>query len=56
MLSGTILCSAIWERMGFLLTDSIFFDTDCICAFLWVDEVCLLEKLVEGKIMIPKPV
>lgn len=56
MVSGTILCSAIWERKGFLLTDSIFFDTDCICAFLWVDEVCLLEKLVEGKIMIPKPV
>lgn len=38
------------------MTDSIFFDTDCICAFLWVNEVCLLEKIVDGKIMIPKPV
>ena len=56
MPSETILCSAIWKRKGFLLTDSIFFDTDCICAFLWVNEVCLLEKIVDGKIMIPKPV
>lgn len=56
MPSETILSSVIWERKGFLLTDSIFFDTDCICAFLWVNEVCLLEELVEGKIMIPKPV
>lgn len=56
MPSETILCSVNWERKGFLLTDSIFFDTDCICAFLWVNEVCLLEKIVEGKIMIPKPV
>lgn len=56
MPSETILCSAIWERKGFLLTDSIFFDTDCICAFLWVNEVCLLEDLVEGNILIPKPV
>lgn len=56
MPSETILCSAIWERKGFLLTDSIFFDTDCICAFLWVHGECLLEKIVEGKIIIPKPV
>ena len=38
------------------MTDSIFFDTDCICAFLWVHGECLLEKIVEGKIIIPKPV
>lgn len=38
------------------MTDSIFFDTDCICAFSWVHGECLLEKIVEGKIMIPKPV
>lgn len=56
MHSETILFSVNLERKGFLLTDSIFFDTDCICAFLWVRGECLLEKIVEGKIIIPKPV
>lgn len=56
MHSETMLFSANLERKGFLLTDSIFFDTDCICAFLWVHGECLLEKIVEGKIIIPKPV
>lgn len=56
MHSETILFSVNLERKGFLLTDSIFSDTDCICAFLWVHGECLLEKIVEGKIIIPKPV
>ena len=38
------------------MTDSIFFDTDCIGAFLWVGAENLLEKLYFGKIVIPKEV
>lgn len=38
------------------MTNSIFFDTDCICAFLWVKNECLLEKMYSGRIVIPKQV
>lgn len=38
------------------MTDCIFFDTDCICAFLWVKNESLLEKMYRGKIVIPKEV
>ncbi|MBD3949901.1 hypothetical protein I4Q36_07715 [Tuanshanicoccus lijuaniae] len=38
------------------MTDSVFFDTDCICAFLWSNEESLLEKMYPGKIVIPKEV
>ena len=38
------------------MTDSVFFDTDCICAFLWINEESLLEKMYSGKIVIPKEV
>ena len=38
------------------MTDSLFFDTDCICAFLWINEESLLEKMYSGKIVIPKEV
>ena len=38
------------------MTDSIFFDTDCISAFLWVNDESLLEKLYGGNIIIPKQV
>ena len=39
-----------------LLTNSIFFDTDCICAFLWVENESILEKMYSGRIVIPKQV
>ena len=39
-----------------LFTNSIFFDTDCICAFLWVENESILEKMYSGKIVIPKQV
>lgn len=39
-----------------LLTDSLFFDTDCLCAFLWVNHESLLPQLYPEKIIIPKPV
>lgn len=38
------------------MTDAIFFDTDCICAFLWVNNESLLEKMYPDKIIIPKEV
>lgn len=39
-----------------LLTDPLFFDTDCISAFLWVDNESILSKLFPGRIIIPKEV
>ena len=38
------------------MTDKLFFDTDCISAFLWVREENILFKLYPGKIILPKPV
>lgn len=55
MLLEMILYMELIERR-YLLTDSIFFDTDCICAFLWINEESLLEKMFPGKIVIPKEV
>ena len=43
-------------RTVLFLIDSIFFDTDCISAFLWVKNENLLEKMYSGKIIIPKEV
>lgn len=39
------------------MSDSkLFFDTDCISAFLWVGEEAILPKLYPGRIAIPEPV
>lgn len=38
------------------MTESLFFDTDCICAFLWVRNESLLPRLYPGRIVIPRPV
>ncbi len=38
------------------MTDPLFFDTDCLCAFLWVQNESLLPKLYPHRIVIPKPV
>lgn len=38
------------------MTDSLFFDSDCLSAFLWVGNENLLIKLYPGKVIIPKPV
>ena len=37
------------------MIDSLFFDSDCISAFLWVNEQNLLTLLYPGKVVIPKP-
>lgn len=38
------------------LTDPLFFDTDCLSAFLWVGNESLLYKLYGTRIMIPEQV
>ena len=38
------------------MTDSLYFDTDCLCAFLWVKEESILTRLYSGKIIIPQQV
>lgn len=38
------------------MTEPLFFDTDCISAFLWVDEENILAKMYPGRIVIPKQV
>ena len=52
---GMILYSEVKKEAG-SLTESLFFDTDCLSAFLWVRNESLLPKLYPGKIIIPKPV
>ncbi len=39
-----------------MIKESLFFDTDCLSAFLWVNEESLLPKLFPGKIIIPQKV
>lgn len=38
------------------MTDDLFFDTDCLSAFLWINNTNILETLYGGKIVIPGPV
>ena len=38
------------------MTEPLFFDTDFISAFLWVDDESILAKLFPGRIVIPKEV
>ena len=38
------------------MTDEIFFDSDCISAFLWVDNQSLLARMYPGNIVIPETV
>lgn len=35
-------------------TDPIFFDTDCVSAFLWTDKGSIITQLYGGKIVIPE--
>lgn len=38
------------------MTESLFFDTDCLSAFLWVNRQSLLVNLYPGRIVIPTQV
>lgn len=35
------------------MTEPLFFDTDCLSAFLWVNDHSLLALLYPGRIVIP---
>ena len=39
-----------------ILTKDIFIDTDCISAFLWVNNQSLLAQLYPNRIIMPKTV
>lgn len=38
------------------MIDPVFFDTDCLCSFLWVGNEGILPLLYPGRIIIPRPV
>ncbi len=38
------------------MTDDLFFDTDCLSAFLWINDTNILEELYGGNIVLPNPV
>ena len=38
------------------MTEPLFFDNDCIAAFLWINGQSLLTQMYPGRIVIPKPV
>lgn len=38
------------------MTDDLFFDTDCLSAFLWINNTNILQALYGGKIVLPGPV
>ena len=38
------------------MTKELFFDTDCLSAFLWINNTNILQKLFAGKIVLPEPV
>lgn len=38
------------------MTDDYFFDTDCLSAFLWINDTNILEELYGGRIVLPGPV
>lgn len=56
MLLEMILSLVMMKRGTRLLTKELFIDTDCISAFLWVENESLLSQLYPGRVVIPKPV
>ena len=37
------------------MTDDLFFDTDCLSAFLWINDTNILHELYGGRIVLPEP-
>lgn len=46
----------IKQRKVMSLTEPLFFDNDCLSAFLWIDNESILAKLYPGRIVIPTQV
>lgn len=38
------------------MIDGLFFDTDCLSAFLWINDTNILHELYGGRIVLPEPV
>lgn len=38
------------------MTRKLFFDTDCLSAFLWTNKTAILHELYGGRIVLPEPV
>ena len=38
------------------MTETVYFDTDCLSAFLWVNNQSILAQLYPGRIVLPKEV
>jgi hypothetical protein len=38
------------------MTNELFFDTDCLSAFLWINNINILHELYGGKIVLPESV
>lgn len=38
------------------MIDELFFDTDCLSAFLWINNTGILRSLYSGRIVLPEPV
>lgn len=38
------------------MTDDLFFDTDCLSAFLWINDTNILHELYGGRIVLPETV
>lgn len=38
------------------MTSEMFFDTDCLSSFLWINNTNLLHELYGGRIVLPEPV
>ena len=38
------------------MTNDLFFDTDCLSAFLWINDTNILHELYGGQIVLPEPV
>lgn len=38
------------------MINNLFFDTDCLSAFLWINDTNILHELYGGKIILPEPV
>lgn len=53
MYLGRILSITLGKKGKNCMTDKIFFDTDCLSAFLWIKNENILVKLYGGKIVLP---
>ena len=53
---GVILYTALTWKEKRAMTEELFFDSDCISAFLWVRQENILLNLYPGRIILPQEV